>query len=114
VVPLNSIKLARANLHDSSKIFLSFHFNHMARKNTFAAQICAVVGRGRNMNDAKSTRFLNEREVAAVTGLSVKTLQRWRVLQTGPKYRKLSGCAVRYNEAELLRWIESQPVGGDK
>jgi predicted DNA-binding transcriptional regulator AlpA len=56
-------------------------------------------------------RFLSEREVSDITGLSVKTLQRWRLLNMGPPYRKFGG-AVRYGEADISNWIESTPVGG--
>jgi len=64
------------------------------------------------MTNAKTImRFLTEREVAAATGISVKTLQRWRLLSTGPVYRKLGG-AVRYAETDLTSWIERAPIGG--
>ena len=64
------------------------------------------------MNDAKVLfRFLSEREVSDLTGLSVKTLQRWRLLNMGPPYRKFGG-AVRYGEADVSKWIASTPLGG--
>lgn len=56
-------------------------------------------------------RFLSEREVSNITGLSVKTLQRWRLLGMGPAFRKLGG-AVRYGEADIREWIASTPAGG--
>jgi len=40
-------------------------------------------------------KFLNEKEVAARWGMSVKTLQAWRISGNGPKYAKLGG-KVRY------------------
>ena len=63
------------------------------------------------MNTHVTTRFLSEREVAELTNLSVKTLQRWRLLSMGPPYRKFGG-AVRYNEGDVMDWIASAPVGG--
>ena len=64
------------------------------------------------MRDTKTTfRFLSEREVSDLTGLSTKTLQRWRLLGMGPQYRKFGG-AVRYGEADILNWINSTPMGG--
>jgi len=56
-------------------------------------------------------RFLSERQVSEATGISVKTLQRWRLLGMGPTYRKLGG-AVRYAETDLASWIERAPIGG--
>lgn len=64
------------------------------------------------MKDVKVLlQFLSEREVSDITGLSVKTLQRWRLLNMGPPYRKFGG-AVRYNAADVSNWIASTPVGG--
>jgi predicted DNA-binding transcriptional regulator AlpA len=64
------------------------------------------------MKDARMLlRFLSEREVSEITGLSVKTLQRWRLLNMGPPYRKFGG-AVRYSDADISTWIASTPVGG--
>lgn len=63
------------------------------------------------MNAKVMLRFLSEREVSEMTGLSVKTLQRWRLLNMGPPYRKFGG-AVRYGEADISSWIASTPVGG--
>lgn len=57
-------------------------------------------------------RFLTEREVASITGMSVKTLQRWRVYRRGPAYVKLGGRSVRYSDAALKEWISSCPTGG--
>ncbi len=57
-------------------------------------------------------RFLNEKQVSEMLGLRVKTLQRWRLENRGPEFRKLGG-AVRYDAAALARWVESQPAGGD-
>jgi predicted DNA-binding transcriptional regulator AlpA len=63
------------------------------------------------MNDKTMLRYLSEREVSGMTGLSPKTLQRWRLFGTGPVFRKLGG-AVRYSEADVVAWIAASPVGG--
>jgi predicted DNA-binding transcriptional regulator AlpA len=55
--------------------------------------------------------LLNEHDVARVTGLSVASVRRWRVLRQGPKYLKI-GAAVRYRPEEILAFIESRPTGG--
>jgi predicted DNA-binding transcriptional regulator AlpA len=54
-----------------------------------------------------------EVEVEALTGLRVKTLQRWRYLNQGPRFVRLGRC-VRYPAADLLRWIDSQAGGGER
>jgi predicted DNA-binding transcriptional regulator AlpA len=56
--------------------------------------------------------LLNEHDVARMTGLSVASMRRWRLLHQGPKFLKL-GSAVRYSAADLAAWLESRPSGGD-
>jgi predicted DNA-binding transcriptional regulator AlpA len=56
-------------------------------------------------------RFLTEAQVADVTHISQRTLQKWRLFGHGPRYVKLRG-AVRYEWADVEAWIESCPVGG--
>jgi len=55
--------------------------------------------------------LLNEHEVARVTGLSVASVRRWRLLRQGPKYLKI-GAAVRYKSEDISAWLESRPSGG--
>ena len=56
--------------------------------------------------------LLNEHDVARVTGLSVASVRRWRLLrQEGPKYLKI-GAAVRYKPEDISAWLESRPSGG--
>ncbi len=54
---------------------------------------------------------MNERDVARVTGLSVASVRRWRLLRQGPKYLKI-GAAVRYHAEDIAAWLESRPTGG--
>ena len=61
--------------------------------------------------------LLNEYDVARITGLSVASVRRWRLLRQGPKYLKLSGRrggAVRYKPEDLASWLESRPFGGEQ
>ena len=53
-----------------------------------------------------------EMEVEALTGLRVKTLQRWRLLGRGPRFVRLGGRCVRYPARDLEQWVNSQPGGG--
>jgi predicted DNA-binding transcriptional regulator AlpA len=54
---------------------------------------------------------LTDHDVARITGLSVATVRRWRLLRQGPKYLKI-GAAVRYRPADVSAWLESRPTGG--
>jgi predicted DNA-binding transcriptional regulator AlpA len=56
--------------------------------------------------------LLNEYDVARITGLSVASVRRWRLLRLGPKYLKI-GAAVRYKPEDVAAWIESRPTGGE-
>jgi predicted DNA-binding transcriptional regulator AlpA len=55
--------------------------------------------------------LLNEHDVARITGLSVASVRRWRLLRQGPKYIKI-GAAVRYKPEDISAWLESRPSGG--
>lgn len=55
--------------------------------------------------------LLNEHDVARITGLSVASVRRWRLLRQGPKYLKI-GAAVRYKPEDIAAWLESRPSGG--
>lgn len=57
------------------------------------------------------THLLNEYQVAAILGVSVATVRRWRLLRQGPKYLKV-GAAVRYRHQDLDLWLASRPTGG--
>ena len=55
--------------------------------------------------------LLNEKDVARITGMSVASVRRWRLLKRGPKYLKI-GSAVRYRPEDVAAWLESRPTGG--
>jgi predicted DNA-binding transcriptional regulator AlpA len=56
--------------------------------------------------------LLNEHDVSRITGLSVASVRRWRLLRQGPKYIKI-GAAVRYKPEDISAWLESRPTGGE-
>jgi predicted DNA-binding transcriptional regulator AlpA len=56
--------------------------------------------------------LLNEHDVARITGLSVASVRRWRLLKQGPKFLKISA-SVRYRPEDLKTWLDSRPTGGD-
>jgi predicted DNA-binding transcriptional regulator AlpA len=57
--------------------------------------------------------YLDERKVAALLGISVLTLQKWRFLRKGPRYQKIGGKAVRYPVNGLREWLALRPAGGE-
>ena len=50
---------------------------------------------------------LNEHRAAELLGLSVRTLQRFRVEGRGPRFLKLGKKRVAYSEADIAAWIEN-------
>ncbi|MEB2346060.1 MAG: helix-turn-helix domain-containing protein [Deltaproteobacteria bacterium] len=50
--------------------------------------------------------LVTEHEASVILGLSVRTLQKWRLQGNGPRFVKL-GHAVRYDPAELEHYIDS-------
>ena len=56
--------------------------------------------------------LLTEYDIARLTGLSVASVRRWRLLKRGPKYIKI-GSAVRYPPEDVSAWLRSRPTGGE-
>ena len=55
-------------------------------------------------------RLLDSKGAAARLGLSVRTLQKWRMRGCGPRFVKL-GHAVRYEETEIEAFIRARERG---
>ena len=64
---------------------------------------------GDPMEIQHNPRYLGEREVAKILGLSVQTLRNRRFLGHPPPYVKL-GRSVRYLLADILAWAETNKV----
>jgi excisionase family DNA binding protein len=60
------------------------------------------------MDDVREVRLLTPEQVAERLNLSVSTLAKLRLTTRGPAFRKF-GAAVRYDEGDLLEWIEQHP-----
>ena len=56
--------------------------------------------------------LLSDYDLAQLTGFSVHTIRRWRLLQQGPRYIKI-GSSVRYRPEDVTAWLESRPTGGN-
>jgi hypothetical protein len=54
--------------------------------------------------------LLNERDVADLLDLSVRTLQSWRIRLAGPPFVQV-GRAIRYRRRDLIAWIDANTVG---
>jgi hypothetical protein len=60
---------------------------------------------------AAHRRYVNERELSEITGRSTRTLQKDRLLGTGPFPFYRLGRQILYDVDECLRIIESTRVG---
>jgi predicted DNA-binding transcriptional regulator AlpA len=49
--------------------------------------------------------LLSERQVAHRLGISVRTVQAWRVSGDGPEFIRLGRRTIRYREIDLAAWI---------
>jgi hypothetical protein len=59
-----------------------------------------------------SKRFYSERDLAEVLGVSIKTLQGYRLRgRLGPPWKKLGG-SVKYPADQFEQWWQAQPGGG--
>ncbi|MBZ5604447.1 MAG: helix-turn-helix domain-containing protein [Acidobacteriia bacterium] len=56
--------------------------------------------------------LLNEHDVSRITGLSVASVRRWRLLRQGPRFLKI-GSAVRYRREDVASWLATRPTGGE-
>ena len=55
--------------------------------------------------------FISERDLQAITGISSRTWQKYRLHDKGPRFYKIGG-NVRYHKEEVLAWVQSQAYGG--
>lgn len=54
-------------------------------------------------------KFMDQNEAGEYLGIAPKTLNKWRSLGKGPRYRKF-GKAVRYAVSDLDAWATKQLV----
>ncbi|MES3098935.1 helix-turn-helix domain-containing protein [Sphingomonas faeni] len=55
--------------------------------------------------EAQLPRLLTPQEVAAMLGLTERTLERWRITGEGPRYSKLSRSTVRYLREDVAAFV---------
>jgi len=59
------------------------------------------------------TRWLTEKQVAALTGISCSLLQKQRFNGTGFPYAKVGARLVRYSEAEVAKYMQDHQIRTD-
>jgi predicted DNA-binding transcriptional regulator AlpA len=59
------------------------------------------------MADLARSKLLDEKELAALLGVSVSTVRNWRYSLQGPPVQKV-GRSVRYDLAECEAWLADQ------
>ncbi|HUY39798.1 MAG TPA: helix-turn-helix domain-containing protein [Candidatus Binataceae bacterium] len=53
--------------------------------------------------------YLDERQVAALLGISLSSLQQWRHRRQGPEFMRV-GRLVRYRRSAIEQWLDSRTV----
>ncbi len=61
-------------------------------------------------NELIKKLFLNEYEVAEITGRAVSTLRNDRFLRRGIPYLKISKRSIRYRTPDVINFMEAQPI----
>jgi len=59
-------------------------------------------------------KYLNEKEVAAITGRAVSTLRNERFMRKGLPYLKVSGRTIRYKTEDVIAFMEGRRITFDK
>ena len=62
----------------------------------------------RHTNTPGPMHLLTEKEVAKMTGFSIRPLQSWRTRGGGPRFVKISARCVRYRIEDVETWIDER------
>ena len=65
-------------------------------------------------NELMEKMYLNEKEVAAVTGRAVSTLRNERFMRKGLPYLKIGGRSIRYKTEDVIRYMEGRRISFDE
>jgi len=55
-------------------------------------------------------KYLNEKEVAQITGRAVSTLRNERFLRVGLPYLKIGGRSIRYRSEDVFAYMEGRRI----
>jgi len=58
--------------------------------------------------------YLNEKEVAAITGRAVSTLRNERFMRKGLPYLKVGGRSIRYKTEDVIAYMEGRRISFDE
>jgi hypothetical protein len=58
--------------------------------------------------------YLNEKEVAAITGRAISTLRNERFMRKGLPYLKVSGRSIRYKTEDVIAFMEKRRISFDE
>jgi len=59
-------------------------------------------------------KYLNEKEVAAITGRAVSTLRNERFMRKGIPYLKVSSKSIRYLNSDVIKFMEGRRITFDE
>ncbi len=54
--------------------------------------------------------YLNERVAAAYLGISIRTIQRWRIAGDGPAYHQFGPRRILYRQSDLDAWAATRRI----
>lgn len=63
-----------------------------------------------NVNELLKKPFMNEKEVAALTGRALSTLRNERHLRRGIPYLKISRRTIRYKLSDVINFMEERRI----
>jgi len=58
--------------------------------------------------------YLNEQEVAAITGRAVSTLRNERFMRKGLPYLRIGGRSIRYKSEDVIAYMEGRRISFDE
>jgi len=64
--------------------------------------------------DLREKSYLNEKEVAAITGRAVSTLRNERFMRKGLPYLKIGGRSIRYKSEDVISYMEGRRISFDE
>jgi predicted DNA-binding transcriptional regulator AlpA len=59
-------------------------------------------------------KYLNEKEVSAITGRAISTIRNERFMRKGLPYLKVGGRSIRYKAEDVVAYMEGRRITFDK
>ena len=66
------------------------------------------------VNELMKKPYLNEMEVAALTGRAISTLRNERFMRKGLPYLKIAGRSIRYKTEDVIAFMEGRRITFDE